>query len=368
MRRLALALGLGLGLTGLLQLFNPVAIAAEDKSKSIYISPADGSYPLNGMFAVDIRSNSGSTPVNAIQVTLTYSNEVQFMSVSGDGSSYDIDAQKSGGGGTVMLSRGSNKPLSGDQLVAKVSFKVISTGIGNLTIDGAKSKLVSAVTHQNIATTYGDGDYILVPATVGKAAAPIPSSYPIPTPGSGSSPNVSISSNDKSSKPTILPDESEINVSQPSTIETTPSDEKSVQKVEYYINGKLAITVNEPPYSYSVNTTELRNGKYRLTTKTYYTDGSNDSADSVLNVSNPLSGKQLGLQLRHYAWLIILVIIATGVFIYVRFLRPRNDYGDGYDESESVGAPLSSVGKVPPSQPYGQNDNPNDPRDPYGRS
>lgn len=348
--------------------WSPLANHAAAAGNSIYLTPTSGSYSVNSSFAVDVRANSNITPVNAILATVTYSGNLQFVSVSGEGSAYSIDAQHSGDGGTVVIARGSPQAVSSDQFVAKVTFKVLATGTGTLQVDGARSKLLDAVRNQNVAAEYGSGSYVLVPAADSGAATPVATTYPIPAPTPGAAPNVTIAPKSTaaspSPQPTLLPNKSEINIDKPSTIETTPSADKTVQKVQYYINKKLVITVNEPPYSYSVDTSNLRNGRYTLTTKTTYTDGTSDSVDSVLNVSNPLSAKQLGLQLRHYAWLILLLMIATGAFVYYRFFRLRDTFGDGYNDLDVNDMGLSNVPMPTPTNGDFQNTDPNNPQDP----
>jgi hypothetical protein len=113
-----------------------------------------------------------------------------------------------------------------------------------------------------------------------------------------------------SSTPVTTPDNSTAQVSKPVTVSpTTSNSDGQILKVNYYLNNKLVATVNQPPYRYKVNTTKLRNSKYKLTTKTYYTSGKINLDSEYLKVSNPFSFSQVLLQIRHLAWLIVLALV-----------------------------------------------------------
>jgi hypothetical protein len=127
----------------------------------------------------------------------------------------------------------------------------------------------------------------------------------------------------------------------------------------------LVATVNQAPFSYSVNTKSLRNGKYTLTTKTTYESGKIESSNSDLFVKNPMNLTQIMLQLRHYAWvLLLLALIFGGVIWFMFFRRSGDEYGDS-DVSGTFGTPgtydttggtmVPPAGGTPPSSdPYGR--------------
>jgi hypothetical protein len=382
---------------------------------TLYLSPASGNYTVGETFSVEIRENSNAEQVNAVQADLGYSANLQFVSVDATGSAFSVDAQKSGGNGAVTVARGSTTPVTGDKLVAKVNFKVLAAGTGALEVK-ASSALVGSADNRNIVDTRSGASYGLVttatpnpppptpgppgpPGTPGPVGppgrpgppgatprpAPIPTNGTVPTPSPGSPPNVSITPQPTPEtpdpNPIILPDDSEIEVEDPSVIETTPSEDREVEKVEYYINGKLVMSVNEPPYSYSVDSSNMRNGRYTLTTKTFYTDGKVDSSDSDLVVSNPLNAQQLMLQLKHYAWAVILLFLIIGGVVWFMFFRNRggDGFGDGYGSDFAAGDggypgggdpyapggqqngvitpdPNGNPGQYPPSDQYPPND------------
>lgn len=143
-----------------------------------------------------------------------------------------------------------------------------------------------------------------------------------------------------------LPNDSEVELSDPVVVQTVPDSSDSVEKVEYYLGGKLIATVKEPPYTYSVKTDNMRNGKYQLTTKTYYEDGTIDTKNTSLTVKNPMSFKQVMLQVGGFAWLIILVLVIAAVGVWYVFFRNRG--GDDYTDSDGY-----MFGPTDPSNPMG---------------
>jgi hypothetical protein len=132
-----------------------------------------------------------------------------------------------------------------------------------------------------------------------------------------------------------VPDNSAVELSDPVTVQTVPDSSQTVEKVEYYLNGKLIKTVKEAPFTYTVDTRNMKNGTYQLTTKTYYEDGTFDSKTTSLVVKNPMSFKQIMLQLGALVWIIILILIAAAVGVWYVFFRNRSGGGDGYDDSDS---------------------------------
>jgi hypothetical protein len=319
---------------------SPTSAQATD---SIYLTPGSGSYAVGSNFTVTVRENSGSQ-VNAAEADLSYSTAyLEFVSIDASGSAFGIDASSTGGNGSVSIARGNTSPVSGDQLVAKVTFKALLAGPANVTMQN-NSVVLSSSTNSNVVTTRNGGSFTLTSA-VSPSPSPSPTPTPAPTPSPTPTPTtkpsptpttkpatnstVSVAPNGNSQS-TPLPGDSTIELNAPATVQTTPGVDKDVTKVEYYVNGKLVATVDKTPYSYSVDTTKYRNGKYTLTTKTYYKSGKIDSSNAALVVKNPYSSRQFFLQLRHYAWLVIIALLIVGELLWMRFFKHRsfkNPYG-----------------------------------------
>ena len=73
-------------------------------------------------------------------------------------------------------------------------------------------------------------------------------------------------------------------VSGAATISATASDDVSVSKVEFYVDGTLLLTATSAPYSASWNTTAVSNGAHALATKAYDPAG-NVGTSAVVNVT-----------------------------------------------------------------------------------
>src|SRR4029079_363464 len=71
------------------------------------------------------------------------------------------------------------------------------------------------------------------------------------------------------------------------TISANASDDCSVNRVEFFVDGNLIGTDNSSPYSISWNTTTVSNGNHSLTTIAYDTANKSTTSASVsVNVNN----------------------------------------------------------------------------------
>jgi hypothetical protein len=117
---------------------------------TIYFNPPSQGFSVGSNVTIDIRENSGSAGVNAVQANFSYpTDKLTFVSADGSGSGFTTEAQSTGANGQVSLARGVIGSLTGDQLIAKVTFKVNIAGVANLTYVNGTS-LVSSSTNQNI--------------------------------------------------------------------------------------------------------------------------------------------------------------------------------------------------------------------------
>lgn len=131
---------------------------------TIYFNPPTQGYTVGSNITIDIRENSGSTGVNAVQANFSYpSDKLTFVSADGSASGFTTEAQSVGGNGTVTLARGVIGNLTGDQLIAKITFKVNVAGTATLSFVNG-SALISSTTNQNIISSLsadGTGVYTL---------------------------------------------------------------------------------------------------------------------------------------------------------------------------------------------------------------
>jgi hypothetical protein len=98
------------------------------QGSSIYLSPASQSFTQGSNIAVYIYEDSGSEGVNAVQANLNYTNNLTFKSINAQSSAFNVQAENSGGGGSVKIARGTATPVTGTKLVAIVNFTASSGG------------------------------------------------------------------------------------------------------------------------------------------------------------------------------------------------------------------------------------------------
>jgi len=106
----------------------------------LYLSPASGSFANGNTFNAQIREDSLGTLINAVQANLTYpSGLLQVNSVTVNTAVFDQTLQPYSGTtpGVIQLGVGilSNPTVSGDQLVATISFTVLSAGSATVAYD-----------------------------------------------------------------------------------------------------------------------------------------------------------------------------------------------------------------------------------------
>lgn len=121
-----------------------------------------------------------------------------------------------------------------------------------------------------------------------------------------------------SSAPTaVTQTKSGTQISAPVTIQTMTAT-RGVKKVEYLLNNKLLAIETVYPYSYTLNVRAYLNGRYTLTTKTFYTSGKITTVSRKILIKNPASFTQFRLLLQKYALLLVLLIAAAaGSIVYV---------------------------------------------------
>jgi hypothetical protein len=213
---------------------------------TIYLTPASQTFGPSSSFSVQIRENSGTTTVNAIQANLSYNTSLLTLtSISLNGTAFGLTAQNVGANGVINLGLGvsaGSPAISGDQLVATLNFSTTTTG-GTASVPFTSgTALVSSTTNTNLITSLsmtGGGSFTTDTA---------PPTVSVTAPTSGAS------------------------ISAPGTVSITASASdaaSSVSKVELYIDGALKTTLTTSPYSYSWNTSGVSLGAHTIQAKAY---------------------------------------------------------------------------------------------------
>jgi hypothetical protein len=243
----------------------PVPTAAPGTAQ-LYIDPASGTWVMGSRVVVGVRLKSGS-PINAVQANLSYSSAaLNFDSISGTGSAFPVAGQGSGGNGIVTIARGTsggNSPVSGDALVANVTFVVRGdSGSASVTF-GSGSAALTATGSSNILSGSIGGTYALVPG-----AATV---TPVPTPGSGGVTPITLPSTGSAAPIAVS-----------GTIKLSPNGASNASKVAYKVDG------HSVP-SGQIDTTFLSNGTHTVTALVTGGDGQQETVTLPLAVDNKLS-------------------------------------------------------------------------------
>lgn len=136
----------------LLGIFSFVPARPAHAAANMYLSPGAATISQGSTFSVAVRTNTGGSSVNAAQANLTYpADKLTYLGISSVGTAFEIQAESSGGGGSVKIGRGSVSAKSGDLLIASVTFSAIpSSGSATVSFSGGSS-VVSSSTNKNIA-------------------------------------------------------------------------------------------------------------------------------------------------------------------------------------------------------------------------
>lgn len=225
-----------LPLTAALALFPLLSGTAFAASASLYMAPSASSVVNGNTVTVYIHESSGSEPVNGVQANFSYpASLLQFVSINST-SAFSIVAQNSGGGGSVAIARGAMPAVSGDQVVASVSFKAIaSSGTATLAFTSG-SAVTSANSNTNIMTS-SPGTSITLKAP---APAPAPSPKPSPSPSPTPTPTPT--------KDTTAPQISSIsvkNITASSATITWTTSEVATSEVDYGLNTNYGLTATD---------------------------------------------------------------------------------------------------------------------------
>lgn len=126
-------------------------------SASLSLTPSKSTVTAGQTFTVQVRENSGTTTVNAVQADLVYpADKLTLVSIDDTGSAFGVKATEAEGVGTAEITRGNTTPLTGNQLVATLNFQAEpGKGSSNVTFAGTSALLASQTNTNVISTTSG---------------------------------------------------------------------------------------------------------------------------------------------------------------------------------------------------------------------
>ncbi|HEX8227264.1 MAG TPA: Ig-like domain-containing protein [Candidatus Saccharimonadales bacterium] len=379
---------------------------ARAATAGFYFNSGTTSYRVGDTFTVSVYENSGGQCANVAQAEFTYpSNLLRFNSADKASSVFNTNApgSPSGGGGSVSMVQytsdkgcngGTTSGYAGDQFIGNVSFTVLAAGSATLSFKTSSTAVSSADNRTNVSPSYTSRTFAL--STVPTPTPPPPTppapnpTPPAPTPPSPTPPGPTPPAPRPSTptprptttapRPTPTPvtsitpvttdtsipatNNDVVQVETPVDINPLPIQPDGISKIEYYLSGKLVKTVTTAPYKYRLDTTKLLNGKYTLTTKTYYQNGQTKSVSQTIVVKNKFGWTQFTLMMKKFAWLIILLLLLLAAAIAAWIIHRRNGSGgdeyyddgtyemDGSSEPDSGTMIAPSPNDPPQSQQY----------------
>jgi chitodextrinase len=143
--------------------FIVVSSHAASGSATLSLTPSTAIVNSGTAFSVAVYENSGTAQVNAVQANLTYpASSLTLTSISTTNTAFPLEAQSTGGSGTITMARainGGTAPLTGQQLVATLNFTSnMTTGSATVAF-AAGSAVVSSVDNTALVLTTQSGTY-----------------------------------------------------------------------------------------------------------------------------------------------------------------------------------------------------------------
>lgn len=237
----------------------------------LYLTPNDGSIPVGQTFSLDLRMNSGTTPVNAVEAYVAYPvDQFELVSSSTDGGVFDINAPSSGvAAGIITISRGRVGGIAGDHKIATFTFRSLKAGNAGVALSRT-SQLLSAIDNKNIIGSLGHALY-----QVGDvAAAPVPAPTPVPAPAPTPPPAPEPISPVPDATPPVVgitapADGSRLRRNGKSVIAASATDDIEVSRMEVLVDGTIYATVLGDAISVGWNTRKIRAGSHSITVRAY---------------------------------------------------------------------------------------------------
>jgi chitodextrinase len=138
---------------------------------TLTLSPSSSTVALGSTFTVTVSENSSTTATKTVQANMTYSSNLQFVSVDYSTSAFGTQAQSTTGNGVVQIARASTTDLTGSQILGVITFKAISAGTGTVNFDpiavgtGSGNAIVSSTGNTNILGTQVNASYSITDQT-----------------------------------------------------------------------------------------------------------------------------------------------------------------------------------------------------------
>lgn len=215
-------------ITFLIVLFSFLALVPSAYASTLYLSPGSASIPQGTIRSVSVGINTAGESVNGVSAYLSYPADKLEVAWVNYGSRFDIQAERSFGGGSIRISAGSISGVVGNVTVATIGFRGKALGQATVAFVGgsAAPRTSDSSDSLNLGASTGGTYTVVVPLPV----------TPTPTGGSGTElliSNVRVS-----------------DISTSSATITWETNEKSDSTVEYgLIPGKYFLSLSDQTLS-----------------------------------------------------------------------------------------------------------------------
>ena len=254
----------------------------------IYLTPASATVATNTGFSVQVRENSGTTSVNAVQANLTYpASSLDVTGISTSSGAFSLVAESTALNGNIKigLGVGAGTPAkTGDQLVATIQFKSkTATGVANVGF-ATGTAIINSATNNDILgalTNSTGGSY-----TINAASSP-----PATGGGSGQT-NNSSSTKTGSSTTNKGTGSASSNISTNNTSSTGTTDSSQLSESSSETFNTEDNTAVEPSYTVTIKVVDSKgNG---VSGKSVTLNGSTKKTDKngLVTFNDVLAGRQ----------------------------------------------------------------------------
>lgn len=130
---------------------------------TLYVTPASSANGVPGSnVTVTLRASTGTNPTNVVQAAVKYDPaKLQYVSIADSSVFPTVAATDTATPGLLRIARGTlpGKTVTGDNVVATVTFKVLASGSTSVSFDQAASMIIYSVDNTNMLSTVTGGQY-----------------------------------------------------------------------------------------------------------------------------------------------------------------------------------------------------------------
>jgi len=132
---------------------------------SIYLAPASSTVVPGSTFSVAVHENSGTSEINAAQVSLTYNpSQLEYVSMTEGTAFPNVAATSNSTPGVIRVARGTTggTSVTGDNVLITVTFKAVAkNATATVGIDPNYSMVVSSTDSTNLLSSTTGGTYTI---------------------------------------------------------------------------------------------------------------------------------------------------------------------------------------------------------------